>query len=80
MRKGMGFAVGVGTGLILMVLSQGRETPAHAAAPQSVDNQGKYTLAVGSSETNRHDMLWVLHEHQPHPNLRPERGDDTAFM
>lgn len=74
MRKGMGFSLGVGAGLILMVLAQGRETPAHAATPQSVDNQGKYTLAVGSSEPNRHDMLWVLHEHQPHPMLSPARG------
>ena len=80
MRKGMGFSLGVGTGLILMVLAQGRENPAHAASPQGVDNQGKYTLAVGSSEPNSHDMLWVLHEHPPHPKLRPDREDDAVFM
>ncbi len=79
MRKGMGFSLGIGAGLVVMLLMQGRETPAHAATPQSVDNQGKFTLAVGSSEPNRHDMLWVLHEHAPHTKLKPERGDET-FM
>jgi hypothetical protein len=46
------------------------------AAPQGVDNQGKFTLAVGGSEASKYDMLWVLHEHAPHPMLKPERGID----
>lgn len=79
MRKGMGFSLGVGAGFVLIVLMQGRETPAHAATPQSVDNQGKFALAIGGSEPNRHDMLWVLHEHAPYSKLKPERGAD-AFM
>jgi hypothetical protein len=79
MRQGTGVGVGVGAGIVLMLLVQGRETAAHAAPPQSVDNQGKYTLAVGSSEPNRHDMMWVLHEHAPHPKLRSERGDDAGL-
>ncbi len=82
MRSGTNFWMGITAGLVLMFggtqLMQGREPAAHAA-PQSVDNQGKYTLAVGGSEPNRYDMLWVLHEHPPYAKLKPERGEDS-FM
>ena len=44
--------------------------PARAVEPaQAVDNQGKYALAVGGSEPNRNDLIWVLHEHP-----QPKRG------
>jgi len=47
---------------------------------QGVDNQGKFTLAVGSSEPNRYDMLWVLHEHPPHPKLRARGEEDAGLL
>ena len=77
--KGNNLWMGIAAGMILAFgctgLIQGRE-PAANAAPQSVDNQGKFALAVGGSEANRNDLLWVLHEHPPHPSLRPARGGD----
>jgi len=83
MRTGTNFWPGITAGAVLMFggmqLMQGREQAANAAV-QSVDNQGKFTLAVGGSEANRYDMLWVLHEHPPHPKLKPERGEDPGFM
>jgi len=78
--KGNNLWMGIAAGMILAFgctgLIQGREPAAHAA-PQGVDNQGRFALAVGSSEANRNDLLWVLHEHPPHPDLRPARGADT---
>jgi hypothetical protein len=83
MQKWTYFSMGIMAGLILLLggalLMQGREPAAHAA-PQSVDNQGKFTLAVGSSEPNRYDMLWVLNEHQPHPKLRVRGEDDAGIL
>ena len=80
MQKWTYFSMGIMAGLILLLggalLMQGRETTAHAAM-QAVDNQGKYILATGSSEPNRYDMLWVLHEHAPHPKLKA-RGEEAA--
>jgi hypothetical protein len=77
MQKWTYFSMGIMAALVLILggalLVQGREPAAHAM--QGVDNQGKFTLAVGGSEPNRYDMLWVLNEHQPHPKLRL-RGDD----
>ena len=77
MWKGTSFMLGITAGLFLMVLARSPETAAHAAPPQGVDNQGKFTVAVGGSEPNRYDMLWVLHEHPTHPSLRPDRGEDS---
>jgi hypothetical protein len=72
MGKSPGFSVGLFAGVLLMF--GGSMVPARAVEPaQSVDNQGKYALAVGGSEPNRHDMLWVLHEH---PQIKKERGAD----
>jgi hypothetical protein len=75
--KGNNFWMGIAAGLVLMFgctnLMQGREP----AAPQGVDNQGRFTLAVGGSEANKYDMLWVLHEHPPYDKLKSERGVDT---
>lgn len=73
---------GMSTGLAVLVatllfLPRG-ESAAHAEPMQGVDNQGKYALAVAGSEPNRSDMLWVLHEHPTHPDLRSERGDGAA--
>lgn len=83
MQKWTYFSMGIMAGLILLLggalLMQGREPAAHAA-PQSVDNQGAFTLAVGSSEPNRYDMLWVLHKHQPHPKLRIRGEDDAGIL
>lgn len=83
MREGTNFWKGIAAGLVLMFgvvqLMRGRETAAYAA-PQSVDNQGKFTLAVGGSEANRYDLLWVLHEHQPNPRPKGERGEDAALI
>jgi hypothetical protein len=80
MQKWTYFSMGIMAGLILLLggalLVQGREPAAHAM--QSVDNQGKYVMAVGSSEPNRYDMLWVLHEHPPHPKLRLRGEEDDA--
>jgi hypothetical protein len=77
MRTDHRFWMGITAGLVVMFggmqLKQGREPAAHAA-PQGVDNQGKFALAVGGSEANRNDLLWVLHEHPPHSDLRPARG------
>jgi hypothetical protein len=79
MQKWTYFSMGIMAGLILLLggalLMQGREPSAYAAPMQGVDNQGKFTVAVGSSEPNRYDMLWVLHEHPPHPKLKV-RGED----
>ena len=79
MQKWTYFTMGIMAGLILLLggalLSQGRESTAYAM--QGVDNQGRFSLATGSSEPNRYDMLWVMHEHDPHPKLRL-RGDDDA--
>jgi hypothetical protein len=84
MQKWTFFTMGLMAGLILLLggalLMQGRESTAHAAPMQGVDNQGKFVMAVGGSEPNRYDMLWVLNEHPPHPKLKPERGDDAGFM
>ena len=78
MQKWTYFSMGIMAGLILLLggalLMQGREPAAYAM--QGVDNQGKFTVATGSSEPNRYDMLWVLHEHQPHPKLRI-RGEEA---
>ena len=71
-----GLAAGLALMFVGMHLLQGCS---NAHAMQGVDNQGKFTVAVGSSEPNRYDMLWVLHEHPPHPKLRKDRGDDAAF-
>jgi hypothetical protein len=83
MRSDTKFWKGITAGLVLMFggmqLMRGRETAAHAA-PQGVDNQGKFTLAVGGSEANRYDMLWVLHEHTPNPKPKAERGEDAALI
>jgi len=72
MQKWTYFSMGVMAGLILLLggalLMQGREQTAYAM--QGVDNQGKYAMAVGSSEANKYDMLWVLNEHPPHPKLK----------
>lgn len=82
MQKWTYFSMGIMAGLILLLggalLMQGREPAAHAM--QSVDNQGKFTLAVGSSEPNRYDMLWVLHEHPPHPKLKVRGEDDAGIL
>jgi len=82
MRTGTNLWTGITAGLVLLFggiqLMRGRE-PAAPAAPQGVDNQGKFTLAVGGSEPYGYDMLWVLHEHPPHPKLKPELGDDSGF-
>jgi hypothetical protein len=82
MQKWTYFSMGIMAGLILLLggalLMQGREPAAHAM--QSVDNQGKFTLAVGSSEANRYDMLWVLHEHPPHPKLKVRGEDDAGIL
>jgi hypothetical protein len=79
MQKWTYFTMGIMAGLVLLLggalLVQGREPAAYAM--QSVDSQGGFTLATGSSEPNRYDMLWVLHKHPPHPKLRI-RGDDDA--
>ena len=78
--KGNNLWMGIAAGMILMFgcmgVMAGREPAAHAA-PQGVDNQGRFALAVGGSEANRNDLLWVLHEHPPHPSLRPARGADV---
>ena len=75
--------MGIVSGAVLMFgcvqLLRDREPAAHAA-PQGVDNQGKYVLAVGGSEANRNDLVWVLHEHPTHPSFRAERGDDATAM
>ncbi|HEU4338702.1 MAG TPA: hypothetical protein VFS19_01425 [Planctomycetota bacterium] len=80
MQKWTYFSMGVMAALILLLggalLMQGRE-PAAYAAPQSVDNQGQFILATGSSEPNRYDMLWILHKHDPHPKLKL-RGDEEG--
>jgi len=77
--KGNNVWMGIIAGMILMFgctnFMQGRELAA-PAAPQGVDNQGRFALAVGGSEANRNDLLWVLHEHPPHPMLKPARGGD----
>ena len=79
MQKWTYFSMGIMAGLVLLLggalLVQGREPAAYAK--QAVDNQGGFALVTGSSEPNRHDMLWVLHKHDPHPKLRI-RGDDDA--
>ena len=81
MRTKLGFGTGIAAGLVLMFggmqLLQGCS---NAHAMQGLHNQGKFTLAVGGSEPNRYDMLWVLHEHPPHPKLRKDRGEDAGFM
>ena len=81
MQKWTYFTMGIMAGLIFLLggalLMQGREPAAYAAPLQGVDKGEKYILATGSSEPNRYDMLWVLHQHQPHPKLRP-RGEDEA--
>ena len=78
MQKWTYFSMGIMAGLILLLggalLMQGREPAAYAM--QGVDNQGAFTVATGSSEPNRYDMLWVLHKHQPHPKLRL-RGEEA---
>ena len=83
MQKWTYFTMGMMAGLILLLggalLMQGREPVAHAMM-QGVDNQGKFTLAVGSSEPNRYDMLWVLNEHQPHAKLRARGEDDAGIL
>lgn len=82
MGRSYGFPVGLAAGLILVFggsIFRGGPEPV-ANAMQSVDNQGKFTLAVGSSEPNRYDMLWVLHEHAPHPKLKPARGEDAGIL
>ena len=80
MRTESNFWKGMAAGLALlfvgMHLLQGC---ADAHAMQGVDNQGKFTLAVGSSEPNRYDMLWVLHEHPPHPKLKA-RGEEKVGL
>ena len=81
MRTEPSFWRGMAAGLVLlfggMHLVQGCS---NAHAMQGVDNQGKFTLAVGSSEPNRYDMLWVLHEHPPHSKLRARGEDDAGLM
>jgi hypothetical protein len=81
MRTESNFWKGMAIGLVLlfggMHLLQGCS---NAHAMQGVDNQGKFTLAVGSSEPNRYDMLWVLHEHPPHPKLKARGEEDAGFM
>ena len=77
-----GFWTGIAAGFILMfggsLLQRGGDPAAHAM--QGVDNQGKFTLAVGGSEPNRYDMLWVLHEHPPHPKLKARGEEDAGLM
>lgn len=69
-----GLAVGLALMFVGMHLLQGCS---NAHAMQGVDNQGRFTLAVGGSEANRYDMLWVLHEHPMYDKLKPERGVDS---
>lgn len=84
MQKWTYFSMGIMAGLILLLggalLMQGRESSAHAMPMQTVDNQGKFILAVGSSEVGKNDMLWVLHEHPPHDKLKQrDQGDDSIM-
>jgi hypothetical protein len=82
MQKWTYFSMGIMAGLILLLggalLMQGREPSAYAM--QGVDSQGKFTMGVGSSEPNKYDMLWVLHEHPPHPKLKMRGEDDDASI
>src|SRR5262245_64430201 len=84
MQKWTYFTMGIMAGLIFLLggalLMQGRESTAYAAPMQGVDNQGKFTLATGSSEPNRYDMLWVLHQHAPHPKLRIRGDEDSGIL
>ncbi len=84
MQKWTYFSMGIMAGLILLLggalLMQGREPAAHAVPMQSVDNQGQFLFAVGSSEPNRYDMLWVLHRHAPHPKLRIRGEEDAGIL
>ena len=82
MQKWTYFTMGIMAGLILLLggalLTQGRETT--ALAMQGVDNQGTFTVATGSSEPNRYDMLWVLHKHPPHPKLKVRGEEDAGIL
>jgi hypothetical protein len=73
--RGLSIGLAVLAATVLAV-PRGASTTAHADPMQGVDNQGKFTLAVGGSEPNRYDMVWVLHEHPPYSKLKPERGAD----
>jgi hypothetical protein len=73
-------SIGAAAGFVVMLLLQGREPSAQAAPAQSVDNQGKFTVAVGGSEPNRYDLVWVLHERPYNPKLKPGRGADAKYL
>ncbi len=75
------FAMGVMSGLILVLgyalLMVSHQNPAHAM--QSVDSGGKFTLATGSTTQGVIDLLWVLHEHPPHPGLKSREEDSKVL-
>lgn len=78
--KWTGFAAGLAAGLAVVAVAAavGTVQPAHAA-PQSVDNNGKFVVAVGGSQQGISDLLWVLHEHPPHPGLKGREEDHKVL-
>lgn len=75
------FAMGIMSGLIL-VLGYALLMSAHdnrAWAAQSVDSNSKFVLAVGGSQQGINDIVWVLHEHPPHPGLKTREEDNKVL-
>lgn len=79
--KWTGFAAGLAAGLAVVAVAAagGSAAPAAHAAPQSVDNNGKYVVAVGGTQSGINDLLWVLHEHPPHKGLK-KREEDSKVL
>ncbi len=78
--KGTGMALGMVLGAALMgagILLGGRSGEAHAS-PQSVDNNGKYAVAVGGTAAGVNDLVWVLNEHPVHPGLKGREEDSKV--